>query len=441
MDTAQTSLDQGPDESALWHKFQIYWSGHLVSSIGDYLSLVALPLAAYNLTSSAIVVAAVDLAEEISTMVFGTSLGAVADRSEPRKILVGSDIARAFLLLVLGVAFALDLGSWQLVAGIAFSLGAFRALHDSAEGGLLAHIVPANFEVKAFARIEISDAIGHLLGSAVAGFATGIGLWFAFGLDAMTFVLAGAAAFGVGTYAKLASADTDIDLNEVESLGSVAEETPKRRSRSVTSTFGARWNDFRESFDILNQSPRYVQLLVIGAIGNFASVCLMGLFIPFSIETLGASDVTVGLLIASGGIGAIVASVLIERSEQIRTAYAATGILLVCSTIALAGIWPTYTTAIITMVASGAGFALWQTTYGSYRLRAFPADKQGRASMASRFILFGSVILALIIGGPVAEHNDPQFLFLIYGITSTAAVVAVSLVKVPVDENVTGNGH
>ena len=58
-----------------WPDFRRLWAAHSVSIFGDQLTLVALPLATYAETSSALAVGVVASAEATTAVVFGLPAG------------------------------------------------------------------------------------------------------------------------------------------------------------------------------------------------------------------------------------------------------------------------------------------------------------------------------------------------------------------------------
>ncbi|MFL6265899.1 MAG: MFS transporter, partial [Actinomycetes bacterium] len=86
--------------------FSRLWWAHSISQFGDQLTLVALPLAAYADTQSAVAVGVVASLEAVTAVLFGLLAGALADRLAHRRVLVLTDLARALLLAALVAALA-----------------------------------------------------------------------------------------------------------------------------------------------------------------------------------------------------------------------------------------------------------------------------------------------------------------------------------------------
>jgi MFS family permease len=75
--------------------------GEFVSSIGDWLYLVAIMVVVYQVTSDPVVLGIVGAARLVPFVVLSVPAGIVADRYDRRLILLVTDILRGLLMLVL----------------------------------------------------------------------------------------------------------------------------------------------------------------------------------------------------------------------------------------------------------------------------------------------------------------------------------------------------
>lgn len=99
MSVASTAVSRGVLPSAYWRLF----GASSVSTLGDGLLLVTLPLLAESSTSSTLAVSGVLIAQKVPWIV-GLAFGGIADRREPRSTMVAMDLLRAGLLIVLALA-------------------------------------------------------------------------------------------------------------------------------------------------------------------------------------------------------------------------------------------------------------------------------------------------------------------------------------------------
>src|SRR5438270_3673783 len=100
MEVAPT-VDPPEDRSLRSHDFAWFWRAHTVSIFGDQLTLVALPIAVFARTHSALAVGIAASMLSATTLVFGLFAGALADRLRHRAVLIATDLVRAGVLIFL----------------------------------------------------------------------------------------------------------------------------------------------------------------------------------------------------------------------------------------------------------------------------------------------------------------------------------------------------
>jgi MFS family permease len=92
----------------LWRDraFVVFWSGRAISYAGSAVTAVALPLLVYQLTGSALRTALLSTLQLLPYLVFGLVAGALADRADRRRLMVGCDLANAAALATVPLAAA-----------------------------------------------------------------------------------------------------------------------------------------------------------------------------------------------------------------------------------------------------------------------------------------------------------------------------------------------
>src|SRR5437763_3481758 len=99
-------VDPPEDRSLRSHDFAWFWRAYTVSIFGDQLTLVALPIAVFARTHSALAVGIAASMLSATTLVFGLFAGALADRLRHRPVLILTDVVRAAVLASLGLMVA-----------------------------------------------------------------------------------------------------------------------------------------------------------------------------------------------------------------------------------------------------------------------------------------------------------------------------------------------
>ncbi len=144
----------------------------MVSSAGDGMFLTAFPLLAAILTRDPVLIAGVTIASRLPWLVFSLFTGALADRMDRRKLMIGADLIRFVIVGLLGAAILTDtVNIWMLYAS-AFLLGSCETLHVNAAQGLIPAIVKQEDLLEANARfasgqIVAAQFIGPPLGVAM----------------------------------------------------------------------------------------------------------------------------------------------------------------------------------------------------------------------------------------------------------------------------------
>jgi len=396
-----------------WRAFRSYWLGLTVSTIGDSFTLVALPIAAYAVNRSSVLVGFVDMMEILSGVLLGTLLGIVADRSDSRTVMFWSDIVRAVMLIGLAAMAYYDAWNPWTILIVAFGLGTLRAFHDGAESSMLATIIPPAREMQAFARISSADSVARLIGPFVGGITLEIGLWAAFGVDAMTFVVASAIVIALPRQRP----------SHVIGIDGTGPELPSMRA------------EFAAATSAMRARPTYLALVGVGAFGNLAGLTMAGLFVPFATEVLRLRSIgfEFGVLLSLLGLGGIAANLLANRQSEHDPRTAGLSMAVVCAVVFVVGAVPSLVTSAAGMFIAGAAFGYYQANYSAYRQRVFPAELLGRVSMATRTVFYLTMIVGFATGGVIADNWGPDRMFMIFGAVSLIGTLVIGFIPIEID--------
>ena len=164
--------------------------GEFVSSIGDWLYLVALVVLVYQETQNPIVLGIVGAARMLPYILLSIPAGIITDRFERRLVLLTSDLARAVCMVVLAWIVATDGPLWA-VGVVAILAACFSTFFYPAIGALIPSLVrderefgPAN---SAWATL---DNLAWIVGPGIAGLLLATGdIVLAFVLNAVSFTL------------------------------------------------------------------------------------------------------------------------------------------------------------------------------------------------------------------------------------------------------------
>lgn len=272
--------------------FRLLWGGGLVSSLGSWLLVVAVPAHILAATGSLRDTGLALAAQYLPQLVLGPVSGAVADRWDRRRLMIGANLfcAGAVAVMLLGTSQG---RYWVLYAAlIAENAGAVlyapalqaRTPAIVGTGSLLSGANSLNSATSGIVRL-----VGGPLGGVLL-VACGI-RWLIFA-DALSYLLSAAAMF-------MTSRSAGGHLDRTAVAGGVA-------------------RDLIEGARVLRAQPVAWTLLPVATVFSMANAALSAVLIPFGIQRLGGSEHT-GLLLSCLGagflLGAPVIRPLLDRAQ------------------------------------------------------------------------------------------------------------------------------
>ena len=162
--------ESGSAAAELGRDFWLYFSGQAVSQLGGSFTMFALPLLVFKLTHSATNLALTTVAEFVPYLLFGLLLGAVVDRFDRKRLMLGSDIAQALVIAVipvLAIAGSLRVADIYAVTFVQSTLGII--FNCGGEFAAIPSLVGEQKLVTANARIMATNNAGQILGPGLAG--------------------------------------------------------------------------------------------------------------------------------------------------------------------------------------------------------------------------------------------------------------------------------
>jgi MFS family permease len=261
--------------------------GEFVSSIGDWLYLVAIMVVVYQVTSDPVVLGIVGAARLLPFVVLSVPAGMVADRYDRRRILLVTDVTRGALMLVLAalVAAGAPVAGIVVVAILAACASAF---FGPAIGAYLPLVVADERDLAPANSLWATlDNLAYFIGPAIAGLLIAAGgLGWAFLLNAASFGIVALVLVTLPSGQPGAS-PTDSD----------ADETAEARPEVSGVSRG----------DLLR---RMAGPIIVDAASNLTGIGLSILLVMLAIDQLHAGPQAVGYLEAATGVGGVVAGVL-----------------------------------------------------------------------------------------------------------------------------------
>jgi DHA3 family macrolide efflux protein-like MFS transporter len=164
--------------------FRRLWLAQTISLLGDFLALFAVQVAiVFRMHGNASDMASVFIASLLPSVVLGPVAGMFADRWNPRRVMIASDLARGVLVLLLACA-----ATVPQICGISFAVSCFSSFFAPARAITLPLLVPADRLLAANARMQQSMQVVRIASPAVAAALVGaFGERICYAADSATF--------------------------------------------------------------------------------------------------------------------------------------------------------------------------------------------------------------------------------------------------------------
>jgi len=370
--------------------------GEFVSSIGDWLYLVALLVVVYAEANDALALGIIGAARVLPYVLLSVPAGIAADRFDRRMILIVTDLARGALMVVIAAAVILD-APVLVIVGLAITATCFATFFSPAIGAFLPTLVrdeselgPAN---SAWASL---DNLAFFVGPAFAALLLSLGeMEVAFLINAATFGFVAFVLWGL--------------------------RPPKRESAPAPNAHEPAAGDAlpveRETFRarLAPIARPLVALGVISVTGGFLFGGLGVMTVILAVDVLGAGDPGTGLLnsaIGVGGlVGALLAGVLVLRRRL--GPPLVIGSLLFGGALAALGVVRDMPQALVAIAVVAAGALLVEIITTTLFQRIVPDEIRGRT-------------LGVMDTVSVVAYAAGAFITPVVGATDPAPVLALS---------------
>jgi MFS family permease len=406
-------MPQNP--TGLWKNpdFVKLWLGQTVSYFGSGITGIALPLTAILLLGATPVqMGILGALDGVSVLAIGLLAGVWVDRVRRRPLMIASDLGRAFILSTIPLAALLGvLVIWQLYI-VAALAGMLTVIFTVASSAYLPSLIPRESLVEGNSKLGMSDALAEIGGPAVASpLVQLLSAPFAIVFDALSFLFS-ACSLGF------------IHMPEPHP-------TTLKQSKSI-------WSDLIEGLRLVFKNPLLRSLAVSAAIFNLFGNFVGAMYAIYIIRQIGAPPIFLGLLIATGGLsallGALIAERIIHRFGLGRTIgiglfmYGVTGLL-----IPLAGGSITFALMLLflSQFLGDVSVSIYFIADVSLRQTLVPSNQLGRTNASMQFLSQGVAPLGALLAGILGATIGLRFTILIgvLGVMLAGALLILSTVR------------
>lgn len=372
----------GSAEQSFSGDFWKFLAGQSISTLGSSFTSFALPLLIFKLTGSALNLAFTVVATVLPYLLLGLVIGAWADRVQRKRLMIGTDLARALVIASIPLAFALGLLNVWWIYAVAFVASTLSICFDAANFAAVPSFVQRDELVKANGRIQASYSTAKILGPLLAGLLIiKVPLPMLLLVDASSFLVSAASLLLIRVSFNAAS----------------------HEKRAVT---GIR-HDISEGLRYVLKQPVLRSITLLLLFINFILPTTTSQLVLFAHQWLNASDTQIGLLYAGGSAGIVLFSLCAGRLRK-RLSFGALVLgSLMCEGVMTAATALTheYWIALLCWLLRGGCDALF--VIGSYSLTQdiVPNHLLGRVITTIRVLTWSTASVGALIGGFAIEQT------------------------------------
>ena len=359
--------------------FRLFFVGQAISVSGTWMQMVAAAWLVLQLTGSGVALG-IDTALGFGPMLFlGAFGGALADRHDKRRILIGTQIAFATLAVAFWALVATGVVQVWMVYSLSLLQGIVTAIDQPTRQSFFAEMVEPRDLPNA---VSLNSAVmtgTRIVGPALAGvlIAT-LGISWCFFLNAVSYIAV------IGALLAMR----------------VSELRPNRAPREA----GAIRQGLRYAWRT-GELRRPLVLMSILFLFSFNYSVLMPLFAK---GTFHGTAGTLGLVLAVTGVGSLSGALFRAarpRPGERPLAWAAVGVGIVTTVVAFA---PTLDVAVLMMLPLGvASIIFFVTANSTLQLTARP-EMRGRVMALYGIVFLGTTPIGAPIAGWVGQHANPR---------------------------------
>lgn len=373
--------------------FALVWTASLISSTGDWVLFVGLPIFVYQLTGSTLATSAMFVAALLPQIALGSVAGVFVDRWDRRRTMVVANLLLAVAILPLVFVRSAEL-IW-IVYFVAFTESLLGRFARPAEAALLPRLVDKGDLVAANSLGAFAANTARLVGPTIGGIVAGLyGLGAVAVLDSATFLVAAALVMLVRT------------------SGAPERAALAEASAAAVGRLRTFWREWIDGLALIARSRTIRVLFALAALGALGEGSFGVLFVVWVNQVIGGTALELGWFMTAQAVGGLFGGLFIARITRGMSPRKVLGMASVLFGLldALLFVSPLIRPEIvvglffiglvgIASVAFGAGFnALLQTSVDdAYRGRVF-----GAVFTTMAVLRLGSTLVAGVLGGIVS---------------------------------------
>ncbi|HEV2316106.1 MAG TPA: MFS transporter [Thermoplasmata archaeon] len=170
--------------------FRRLWIGSVTSSLGAAVGTLVVTWLVYSTTGSALAVSLLGIVQFVPTLAFGLLAGALIDRLDRRRVLVGCDLARVGCFGALAVLVLLYGAIPGLLIGVMFAAATFTTVFRPATNATVPRILDREEVTEGNGLLQGGTTVAQFVGSPLGGvFLVTVGAVAGLAFNALTFAI------------------------------------------------------------------------------------------------------------------------------------------------------------------------------------------------------------------------------------------------------------
>jgi MFS family permease len=298
--------------------FGLLFVSGLVSGLGDWFLIIALPFYVYGLTGSAVASGGTFIAESLPSLIFGSFAGVFVDRWDRRMTMIVADSLRAVLLLGLLAVHSRE--TVWIIYVVSFVQATIGRFFNPAKGAFVPAIVAKEDLLVANSLLSVSNQFTMLVGPTLGGIALALfGLSTAIVVDSASFLIS---AITIGFVA--VARPTGKELIPLEGRAS--------------SAWANVWRDYRSGLALIRHNSIVIALLLAMGICSFGQGIINVQLIPWVKDVLHGDSLIFGWVVTAQAIGGLIGGLALgsvgkafSPTKVIATGLVVSGLLLIAA--------------------------------------------------------------------------------------------------------------
>ncbi len=393
-----------PEPAALGrnHDFRVLLTSQGISALGDAVSFTALPLLVLALTGSGLMMGIVGALQMLPDLLFGMVAGALADRSDRRRMMFLADLGRAALTALIPISVLLDGPTMAVILIVAAPTSVLRSFFLAGYTASVPVLVGRSQLARANSVFEAIYSFGFIIGPAIAGvLAATIGPGLTLAIDAASFALS-----------SLVLAFMRRDLR-----------TPTDRPPASLVA------DIREGIEFIVRSPVLRSMILFWGLVSITTAPLVSALAVHVTRDLGYEETILGLVLTAYGIGTVIGALVAARVSRRPVGPSLLGGTLLTGLLLFAVSGTTQVPILLgAAMVAGTAQSVVLVTYLTARSNHAPDALLGRVGSTARTISLGLQPIGMLAGGVLIDLSSGSMTLAVMGI----GLIVLTLAFVPV---------